>query len=313
MRLSTTLVALILILGIFGCGAEYANHKAADSSSERYLNDNTSTMPAESEELVMSMDPSMVVPDSGNASSQDDPQIQTGKPRKIIYTASLDIVVEQFDGVESMITDLVNKHDGFIASANLNRMQGEQRHGTWTVRIPVAQYDTFLNAVGDIGVPTARTQNASDVTEEFVDLEARIQNKKKLEARIIELLERPDDKLQQVIEVERELARVREEIERMEGRIRFLKNQTSLTTVTITVREERDYVPPTAPTFASRISNAWSSSLINTKRLFENAVVFATANLIGFGVFLLVVLISIPVLRRTYRFLKRIVSGPAVE
>ena len=221
--------------------------------------------------------------------------------RKIIYTASLEVVVEQFDNVQTKISKLVNQNDGFISSANLDRMTGERRSGRWTVRIPVANYREFLDAVGDIGVPAARNENASDVTEEFVDIEARIANKKKLEARIVELLERPDDKIQHVIEVERELARVREAIERMEGRMRYLADATSLTTVDILVREERDYVPPQALTLGTRINSAWTTSLTNCRRFFEDAVVFIVANAIGFGIFLLVCLIAIPVLRRLWR------------
>ena len=236
---------------------------------------------------------------------QDDASAEANENRRIIYSATLQVVVPKFDEVETLISNLVAKHNGFVAFSKLDRMQGEQRTGTWTVRIPVDQYDAFLNAAGEIGVPESRHQDAADVTEEFVDLEARILNKKKLEARIIELLERPDDKLQHVIEVERELARIREEIERMEGRIRYLKDRTTLTTVTIAVREEQDYVPPAAPSFGSRVSNAWSSSLLNTKRFFENAVVFAAANVISFAIFLVVLLISIPVFRRLYRYFKK--------
>ena len=241
--------------------------------------------------------------DSSKDSEAESGQDQPGKvtERKIIYTASLEVVVEQFDDVQSKISKLVDQNDGFISSANIDRMTGERRSGRWTVRIPVANYREFLDAVGGIGVPAARNENASDVTEEFVDIEARIANKKKLEARIVELLERPDDKIQHVIEVERELARVREAIERMEGRMRYLADATSLTTVDIFVREERDYVPPQALTLGTRINNAWTTSLTNCRRFFEDAVVFIVANAIGFGIFLLACLIAIPVLRRLWK------------
>jgi neutral trehalase len=126
------------------------------------------------------------------------------------------------------------------------------------VRIPVEKYEEFLLGLEKLGIPEHRTQTAQDVTEEFVDLEARIANKRKLEQRILQLVEDRDGKINDVIDVERELARVREEIERMEGRMRYLSNRAALTTVTITVREEKDYVPPQAPSFTSRIGTAWS-------------------------------------------------------
>ena len=194
--------------------------------------------------------------------------------RKIIYTASMEVVVEQFDGVESKLSALVKKHGGFIASTNLGRLSGEQRSGSWTIRIPVDYYHEFLSAAGDIGVPASRIENASDVTEEFVDVEARIKNKRKLEARILELLDRREDKIQHVIEVERELARVREEIERMEGRMRYLRDKTSLTTITITVREQRDYVPEQAPTFQNKLQRSPTGSATLGTRHYHIASAF---------------------------------------
>ena len=229
--------------------------------------------------------------------------------RKIIYTASMEVVVEQFDGVESKLSAFVKKHGGFIASTNLGRMSGEQRSGSWTIRIPVDHYHEFLSAAGDIGVPASRIENASDVTEEFVDVEARIKNKRKLEARILELLDRREDKIQHVIEVERELARVREEIERMEGRMRYLKDKTSLTTITITVREQRDYVPEQAPTFTNRIGNAWNASLSHCQRVFEDCVVFAVRNALGFIAFLLLCVLLLPIFRRIGRRGKQILTA----
>lgn len=204
-----------------------------------------------------------------------------GNPeRKIVYTASVDLVVENFDGMDQRIRHTVDRHDGYLARSDLDRMQGQQRRGRWTARIPVDRYTEFLNAVSMLGVPTAQTQNAEDVTEEYVDLAARIANKRKLESRIIELLDRPDDEIKHVIEVERELARVREEIERMEGRIRFLTDQTTMTTVQIAVREERDYQPPQAPSLGNRVAFAWTSSLERISQFFQNTIVLLAGNLL---------------------------------
>jgi len=143
----------------------------------------------------------------------------------------------------------------------VDRIQGENRTGRWVTRIPVEAFSSFLEELESLGLPDSRRQTAQDVTEEFVDLEARIKNKKRLEERILKLVEERAGKIQEVVEVERELGRVREEIEWMEGRLRYLRNRTSLTTVTINAREEQDYVPPQAPTFGNRIAEGWGGSL----------------------------------------------------
>ncbi|HWE41226.1 MAG TPA: DUF4349 domain-containing protein, partial [Gemmatimonadaceae bacterium] len=78
---------------------------------------------------------------------------------------------------------------------------------------------------------------AEDVGEEFVDVTARMGNARRLEARLVELLATRTGKLEDVLQVERELARVREEIERYEGRIRYLRAQTAMSTMTVNVHE----------------------------------------------------------------------------
>jgi hypothetical protein len=153
------------------------------------------------------------------------------------------------------------EHGGYLADASASRAQGDRRTGRWVARVPVERYDAFLESLDTLGVPENRQQTAQDVTEEFVDLEARIANKQRLEERIVKLLDERSGRISDVIEVERELGRVREEIERMQGRLRYLANRTALTTVTIQAREQRDYVPPQAPTFAGRVSDVWQRSL----------------------------------------------------
>lgn len=199
--------------------------------------------------------------------------------RKVIYNASLDLVVKDFAPLETEIPKLVKQAGGFLADVSVNRTQGLQRSGTWQARIPVDKFEQFLDDVSELGIPENRRQTAQDVTEEFVDLEARIANQKRLEERIVELLDSSSDEIKDVIEVERELGRVRGEIEQMEGRLRYLTNRTDLTTITITAREERDYVPPAAPSFTGRIREAWANSLLELKNFGADlavAVVYLT-------------------------------------
>lgn len=197
--------------------------------------------------------------------------------RKIIYTATVALVVDDFSHVEQTLSSRVNECGGFIASASIALNQGRQRSGTWTVRVPVASFEQFLDATGDLGVPERREQQGQDVTEEFVDLEARIRSKKQLEDRILELLSANKGEIKDVIEVERELSRVRTEIERMEGRMRYLADRTELTTVTVQVREEHDYKPPQAPGIGLRIASTWRGSTSGIVAAAENLLLGAVA------------------------------------
>jgi len=104
------------------------------------------------------------------------------------------------------------------------------------VRVPASQFDQVveeIRAVGNRVVQEKRT--GQDVTEEFIDLEARIKNQKALENQFLEIMKRAG-KVGDALEVQRQLAEVRTEIEKLEGRKRFLENQASLSTITVTLQ-----------------------------------------------------------------------------
>lgn len=187
--------------------------------------------------------------------------------RQIIFTAAIRLVVSDFATLEESLPKLVNQHKGYIADANVDRRQGSYRTGRWVIRVPTQEFGNLLDEIEELGVPENRQQTAQDVTEEYVDLEARIENERRLEGRIVQLLEDRTGKIGDVIEVERELGRVRQELERMQGRLRYLKNRVALTTITVTAREEQDYVPPQAPGLLARISRTWGNSLAALRTL----------------------------------------------
>ena len=262
--------ALIAFVAV-GCGGERANsdHFSANGETAGSERAPASATEADASALDEGSGQEAVPPGAGAAVAQIE--------RKIIYVADVSLVVEDFAQTEEELPELVKQFDGYLAETTVDRTHGEYRSGRWTARIPVAKYDAFLEALERLGVPERLHQTAQDVTEEFVDLQARIANKKRLEERILKLLDDRSGNIKDVIEVERELARVRSEIEQMEGRLRYLKNRTSLTTVTINAREERDYVPPQAPTFAVRISQAWTNSLLSLRQAGEWATITLVA------------------------------------
>jgi len=210
--------------------------------------------------------------------------------RQIIYTARLNLVVEEFDGVPEMVEKLANSHSGFVANSTLNGSSGSPRSGTWTIRVPVKQYGTFLDAAKAIGEFQSLTTESQEVTAEYYDVKARIANKQLQEKRLLELLEKDTGKLEDILKVEEQLARVREEIERMQGRMRVLKDLTAFSTITLTVNEIKGYKPPEAPTFGNRIARAWSGTLDALLITGQNLVV----GIVAVGPWLVV--LSIPVL-----------------
>ncbi len=219
------------------------------------------SVPAEGDmagELSDRIDPSGATTDPGVG--QPLPSSDTLQ-RKIIYTADVELVVEEFNSIPSKVETLVEEFEGYVAGSTVTGAPGRPRSGQWTIRVPVRRYGKFLTAVQKLGEVHRVSSDSKDVSEEYYDLEARIGNKEKQETRLLELLADATGKLEEVLSVERELARVREEIERMEGRVRVLNDLTSLTTVELTINEIKDYVPEEAPTYATRVRRAFEGSV----------------------------------------------------
>lgn len=267
-----TFAAAFVTISNAGCGERYVARENARASKDTTADYAPGKLASESLARFSQTEPSSVrektaLPAESNALDS----------RKIIYEAEVTLVVDDVATLDSEIVNLVRQFGGYVAEESLDGNTGVQRSGRWRIRIPVGGFDSFIDGVSKLGVAEQRQTRSQDVTEEFVDLEARITNEKRLEERILKLLEDPEGKIKEVIAVEQELARVRGSIERMEGRLRYLSNRTDLTTVTINAREERDYVPPEAPTFANRLTSAWSSSLLGLRTFGENLAVAAVS------------------------------------
>ncbi len=155
----------------------------------------------------------------------------------IIRTGQVIIEVDSLDRAIRMVGEAAIASGGFLANTSIQTGQNAPRTATLEVKVPADRYQGTVDRLSAIGKVTSATTTAQDVGEEFVDVSARVSNAKKLEDRLLNLLATRTGKLDDVLAVERELARVREEIERYEGRIRYLKAQVSISTITITVFE----------------------------------------------------------------------------
>lgn len=157
--------------------------------------------------------------------------------RMIIRTGSVSIETDKYDDAENKINDVVKKYNGFIANSKSTVNSSGNKSGTITVKVPADKYDALISEVSKIGKVMNQNIQANDVTEEYVDLESRLKTQKELEQRLIKLLNEKASRLAEVIEVEEKLASVRQKIEAYEGKMKVLKSQSDLSTLTISVYE----------------------------------------------------------------------------
>ncbi|HEX6183332.1 MAG TPA: DUF4349 domain-containing protein [Pyrinomonadaceae bacterium] len=175
--------------------------------------------------------------DATTAPSANAPAVE----RKIIRNATLTLEVEQPTKAMQVIASIAESRGGFVVTSDSVRHVGTKGSKSYEVvtveiRVPSAQFDAALAEIrAAAGSVTAQKITGKDVTEEYIDLEARLRTQKALEAQLMEIMKRAEE-VEDAISVQRELTNVRTEIERVEGRRRFLENQSSLSTISVTLQ-----------------------------------------------------------------------------
>ena len=262
-----------------GCGAAQVSNYPPATPSE------TPTTEAALDQAI----PLSKVADGGKAAE-----------RKIIYKATLTLTVEDFGVTEKAIAKLVNQAGGYVSQFREDRPPGSLRGGQWVLRVPVEKFDSILDSASQLGVPQNRHVESEDITEEHVDLSARLKSKQGIEARLLELVQTKTGEVKDVVAVETELGRVREEIERIEGRLRFLADRVAMTTITIHAYEWRGYRPEQA-TLAGKIAATFRQSMDGMRSLAEFAILAAVALAPWIALLLVIGLPPVILLRRLTR------------
>jgi hypothetical protein len=155
----------------------------------------------------------------------------------IVRTGTASIEVHAIDSAMARVRLLATQVGGFVANSALQGGPDQVRTATIEIKTPAQEFDRLLAGLSPIGRVEAVNVTAEDVGEEFVDVAARMANDHRLEERLLQLLGTRTGKLKDVLDVERELARVREEIERYEGRLRFLRAHAAVSTLSVTIHE----------------------------------------------------------------------------
>ena len=175
----------------------------------------------------------------------------------ILRTAQLTVVTPDLDKARAGLERIVKQYSGYVGDLTFSAPSDGARKLTATLRVPAAQLDAALSELKTLGRVESESQNGQDVTAQYVDLEARLSNSSNTEQRLLDLLRQRTGKLSDVLEVETELSRVREEIERMEGERRLLSKQVEFATLTATVSEEYKVPARALPdSFGTRFRNA---------------------------------------------------------
>lgn len=157
--------------------------------------------------------------------------------RKIIRTIYLSVEVEDIASVSEAILKIAGDLGGFVADSRSYEDDSGRRMMSIKLRVPVAELDRATAQIKALGRIRKENVSGDDVTEEYVDLEARLRNAKVLEERILKLLEQKSARLKDILDSERELSAAREKIESLDGRKKFMDDRLQLATISIDLAE----------------------------------------------------------------------------
>jgi hypothetical protein len=296
-RTAATLAALTLAAAC-GDGAVLHRERAYGSEAASAVGYADLTAPEEAQQG----EPTARLPEGSLPSEVDTGAVLV--PEMIIRNGTARIRVDSLEVAMAAARRMAQEAGGFVANAEIQSGDREVRRATLQVRLPAANFDRLVSGLSPLGRVESVNVSAQDVGEEFTDAAARLENARRLEERLLELLRTRTGNLADVLAAERELARVREQSERLEGRMRYLRSKVAVSTFVIHLYEPGPLVGgrPGANPIAEALRQAW--------RNFVGVVAFLIASL-GVVVPLgLLALVLVWILRRVRPWLPRRAPAP---
>ena len=165
--------------------------------------------------------------------------------RKLIRNATVELEIVSFDNAVGKITAFANEEHGYVATTDSKKQANGKLKGQVVVKVLPENLDRILQKIRSVGELKNQTLGTEDVTKAYFDTDARLKNAHVMEQRLIDMLKTKTGKVSDLLQVEKELGRVREEIEKMQGELKYWDSQVQFATVTISLAE-KDMEEPAA-------------------------------------------------------------------
>jgi hypothetical protein len=183
-------------------------------------------------------------------------RVQPGD-RLVIRTAQITLTTPNFAQARAAVEEILKRHGGHIGHLNIGTPADSGQTLQATLRLPVNQLDGALAEIRRLGRVETEQQGGEEVTEQMVDLEARLTNAHNTEQRLADILRRSTGKITDVLAVEKEIDRVRGEIERMDAEHKNLRDRVNFATLHVRINEEyQAHLAVAAPSTPSRLRNS---------------------------------------------------------
>ena len=156
----------------------------------------------------------------------------TAEERMIVRTGEMSLVVEDVTQASEEIAQLAVSFDGYVVSSRISGEEQDMR-GRISIRVPDDKFEQALAELRNLAVRvTSESTSSEDVTEQYVDLKARLKNAEATENQYLALLEKATD-VEDILRIYESLSRVRQEIEQIKGRMQYLERTSSMSLITV--------------------------------------------------------------------------------
>src|SRR5881275_2723476 len=181
----------------------------------------------------------------GYATSPETATAPSSLNRKLIRNAEVEVEITRFDDAIQKITALTNEEHGYVATTSSEKQANGKLKGQVVVKVLPENLDRFLQKIRGLGELKNQTLGTEDVTKAYLDTDARLKNAHVIEQRLVDMLKTKTGKVSDLLQVEKELGRVRENIEKMQGELKYWDSQVQFAIVTISLAE-KDMEEPAA-------------------------------------------------------------------
>lgn len=198
---------------------------------------------------------------------------EAGTARKEIKNANFELKVKNVDDADKQLRAALQAAGGFIQSSQIEGQKENGRRMTIQIRVPAAGYDNTFSAIAGLGEEITRKEWTQDVTQEYYDLEARINVQEAHLAQLKKLYEKAGT-IPEMIQLEQEIARVQAEMDSLKGRYQYLSNQVAFSTITVYLFEPGAPTPIQPPkTLWERMTRGFIGSTNNFVNFLGNLLV----------------------------------------
>ncbi len=254
---------LLAIVMLCSCGNKSADYKSFGPSSSL---DATAPPPAPpADGRGEKMDEKTIVADEskeetgGSATIAPNEVVQKVKiAEKIKKTANLNITIDDYKKARIEIEKIVKAGNAYIGGEN-EQNSTYSISNNMVIRVLNKDFDSMINKLLAVASNVnSKNISAEDVTAEFVDIQSRLKSKKEIEKRYLDILTKAS-KVTDILEIEKKLGEIREEIEAKEGQLKFLSDQVNYSTINLNFHQEFEYTPTDKPGFFGRLGNAFGN------------------------------------------------------